>query len=231
MQIRYSFTAQFVRGGAIFANKAHEIEATNISEITEELAAEYRSYVVSTVFQCAAALESEIAEITQHGPGHQLGSNGLNVPAHNFLKPLADVIDGESTLRRYELVLHLLQLPALERGTDTYRTASLLIKLRNELIHYKSRWDSEIDRAKLFSSLRQLKLDKPSFIQTNTTFFPHQCLSASLASWSVITTISFITEFYSLLGIVSPLKPYLERLVVPAPRMIGLVETYQDPTT
>lgn len=221
MPVRYSFTAQFVRGAVIFANKAQGIEAANISQITEELEAEYRSYVVSTVFQCAAALEAEIAEITQHGPGHHLGSNGLNAPARDFLQPLADVIDGESTLRRYELVLHILRLPALDRGTEMYRTTSLLVKLRNELIHYKSRWDSETDRAKLFTNLRQLRLEKPSFITSDTTFFPHQCLSASLASWCVLTTIDFITNFYSLLGVVSPLNPHLGHLVVPAPRVVG----------
>jgi len=218
MPVRYSFTAQFVRGAVVFANKAWDIEAANIGKIAAELEPEYRAYVVSTVFQCAAALESEIAEITEYGPGHHLGSNGVNLPARDFLQPLADVIDGESTLHRYELVLHVLRLPVLERGTETYRTTSLLVKLRNELIHYKSRWDSAIDRAKLFASLRQLRLEKPSFITSDTTFFPHQCLSASLSSWCVLTTIAFITNFYSLLGVVSPLSPHLEHLVVPAPR-------------
>jgi hypothetical protein len=61
MEVRYSFTAQFIRGGAIFANHAHNIEGNSLTKSDEASEAEHRSYVVSTVIQCAAALESEVA--------------------------------------------------------------------------------------------------------------------------------------------------------------------------
>jgi hypothetical protein len=186
---RYSFTAQFLRGGAIFARRAHEIEG-NPEAISEELRSEHLACVVGAVTQASAALEAEISEVLIHGPGHHLGSNGINAGARDFLLPLADTIDRQPTLRRYEIVLHLLRMPAIDRGTESYPTADLLIRLRNELIHYKSKWGEQMDGPKLFGRLEQLGFDKPTFMSPHTNFFPHRCLSASLASWSVMTGLS-----------------------------------------
>jgi hypothetical protein len=70
---RYSFTAQFLRGGAIFAHRAHAIEATADESLSEELQGEHRAFVVGAIVQSVAALESEISEVVMHGPGHHLG--------------------------------------------------------------------------------------------------------------------------------------------------------------
>jgi hypothetical protein len=215
LQTRYSFTAQFIRGSALFATQARTLEDTNRESAAEAVVAEHRAFVVGAIVQCAAALEAEIAEVVRHGPGHQLGSDGIDAVARAFLEPLCDVIEGESTLRQYEVVLHLLKRPALDRGTSPYQPAAVLIRLRNELIHYKSKWGPEMESEKLFTALQQLRFEKPPFESPNTNFFPHRCLSASLASWGVTSTIAFIEDFYSRLGIQSPLKPYMERLAVP----------------
>ncbi len=82
---RYSFTAQFLRGGAIFARRAHEIEAS--ASVSEELRSEHVACVVGAITQAAAALEAEIYEVLIHGPGHHLGSNGINTTARGFLLP------------------------------------------------------------------------------------------------------------------------------------------------
>jgi len=216
--VRYSFTAQFLRGAAIFSRSGHAIEAITNFSITEESMAEHRAYVVGAIVQSAAALESEISEVVMHGPGHHLGSNGLDTPARDFLSPMADVIDGEQTLRRYELVLHLLRKPQFDRGADPYQSADLLIKLRNELIHYKSKWGSSMNDKRLFERLEKLGFDKPAFVSALTNFFPHRCLNASLASWTVTTGVAFINAFYRELGIVSPLTPHAAHLTVPSPR-------------
>jgi hypothetical protein len=216
---RYSFTAQFLRGGAIFARRAHEIEAG--ADVSDDLRSEHAACVVGAVTQAAAALEAEISEVLIHGPGHHLGSNGINATARDFLLPLADIIDGERTLRRYELVLHLLHMPAFDRGAHPYQIADLLIDLRNELIHYKSKWGDQMERAKVFARLQELKFDKPTFMSPHTNFFPHRCLSASLASWSVTAGVDFINAFYSNLAVASPLIAHAVHLIVPPPRHLS----------
>ncbi|MBR0798952.1 hypothetical protein JQ615_26540 [Bradyrhizobium jicamae] len=210
---RYSFTPQFLSGAAIFARRAHELEGPVIGEVAQS---EYMACVVGSVTQAAAALEAEISEVTMHGPGHHLGSNDIDATARAFLVPLADTIDGEAPLHRYDLVLHLLGKPALDQGTQPYQNADMLVGLRNELIHYESKWGDQMNRKKLFKGLQQLRFEYPKFLPSGmTNFFPHRCLSSSLASWSVATATSFINAFYVRLGISSPLEAYPMITVLP----------------
>jgi hypothetical protein len=216
MDSRYSFTAQFIHGAAIFARHAHEIELA--AKASDEMQAQHRAYVVGAIVQSAAALESEIAEIVMHGPGHHLGSNHTDHSARDFLSPMKDIIDRQPPLRKYDLVLHLLRKVALDHGALPYQHAELLFQLRNELTHYKSRWGMQMKGPKsVMSRLQNLRLAKPQFATPNMNFFPHRCLSASLASWCVITGMVFIDEFYKKLTIVSPLANYSGDLKVPPP--------------
>lgn len=214
-EVRYSFTAQFLRGAAIFATRANAIEETADVSPSDGPMVEHRAFVVGAILQSAAALESEISEVIVHGPGHHLGSNALDPVARQFLSPMADVIDRSQTLRRYELVLHLLRKPKLSRGHEPYQSADLLVKLRNELVHYKSKWGSLMDREKLFARLENLRFARPKFVPQSTIFFPHRCLNASLASWTVMVSVAFIDGFYRQIGIVSPLAAHAVHLSVP----------------
>jgi hypothetical protein len=78
-----------------------------------------------------------------------------------------------------------------------------------------------MERAKVFARLRQLKFDKPTFMSPHTNFFPHQCLSASLASWAVTTGVDFINTFYNNLAVASPLIAHTAHLIVPRPRILS----------
>jgi hypothetical protein len=214
---RYSFTSQFLRGAAIFTRRADEIE-TGGGSITEQLASEHMASVVGAVTQSAAALEAEISEVAIHGPGHHLGSNGLDASARSFLNPLADLIDREPTLRRYDLVLHLLSKPAFDKGSSPYQEAALLIRLRNELIHYKSPWSEQIASSALFAQLERFRFSLPAFVRPSENFFPRRCLVAGIASWSVTTASAFVTAFYDKIGLASPIAAHLSSLTVPTPR-------------
>jgi len=214
MDVRYSFTTQFLVGSAMFARHARKIEDTTQS-VTEEIQADHRAFVVSAIMQSVAAIEAEISEIIIHGPGHQLGSNGIDKDARDFLLPLANVLDDCSSLERYELVLHLLQKSSIDRGAEPFQSADILVRLRNALIHYKSVWGKELESKKLIKQLKQLRFEAPPFISKSSNFFPHKILCSSCASWSVTTAKEFINRFYVHLNIRSPLKPYESRLTVP----------------
>ena len=120
------------------------------------------------------------------------------------------MIDGESVLGRYRLVLHLLNKTRLAKGEQPWQDADLVVRLRNELVHYKSRWGKELDRSKLLSALQKKGFTKPPFIQGSPNFFPHECLSAGCASWSVQSCVGF--AFYASLGFANRLDSHRSRL-------------------
>ena len=205
---RSSFTALFLQASALFARRAASIELNYPDSPTEELKTEHLGCVTASVMQSCAAIEAEGAEICLHGPGHHLGSNGVDVVGRDFLGPLAELIDKRPALDRFEVILHLLRKPAMDKGARPWQRAALLVRLRNELVHYKSKWSTELDTEKLIDSLRQLRLPRPPFVPAASPFFPCQCLSAACAAWAVKAAFGFLSDAYDRLGITSPLAPY-----------------------
>jgi hypothetical protein len=209
--IRYSFAAQFLSAAATQSSLARHIEGLG-NEISIEQQSIHRGFVVGAIMQAVAALEAEAWELLNHGPGHHLGSNGEDKTGKQLLFPLADTIERCQILERYSHILHLLKGKKLPLGVQPYQDTSLVVRLRNDIVHYKSRWGSELERAALMKSLKSKGFPRPPFIPNNTNFFPHQCLGAACAEWAATTCVKFINDFHSSLGIPSPLANYQERL-------------------
>ena len=202
---RYSFTAQFLCSSAIFARRCAAIER---ADPDEETRTEHRGLVTAAIMQCTAAIEAESAELTIHGPGYHLGSDGIDRRGRDFLVPLAELIDRQEVMERYTTILHLLGKRPLSKGNKPSQHMAILVKVRNELVHYKSQWGEDMERRDLFKALQQLHLSKPPFVSLDTNFFPHQFLGAACAAWSVRTAVTFLNTVYERLEIISPLDPY-----------------------
>ncbi|MCC6666078.1 MAG: hypothetical protein IT375_20140 [Polyangiaceae bacterium] len=207
LQTRYSFTAQFIAGAKVFSIKAAEIErlsAPSSRDITE-----HRAAVVAAVMQASASLESEFSEVVEHGPGHQLGTGRIDTEAAAFLHPFRDLLERQSgILERWDLLLQLLRRPPVPKGVQPHQDASLLVGLRNELTHYKSRWEGETKRKNLVGELRARRFappPSPFFPPGQVNFFPHHVLGAACAKWACQTAAAYIDRVYMQLGIPSVL--------------------------
>lgn len=209
---RYSFTGQYLEASALFVRKSRAIENSPLAALTEEMRCEHRAFISTAIMQCAAALETEAYEICTHGPGAHLGSNGTGRGAQAFLSPLAGLIDDQDAVSRYELILYLLEKPAIPRNTEPFQSAALLVRLRNEIIHYKSRWGAQMTSTKLFKSLEAKHHRPPPFTDLSMNFFPHRCLSADCGAWAVASTVAFLDAVYASLGVSSRFETYRARL-------------------
>lgn len=212
---RYTFTRQFLEASAIFTRRARVIETAVVGTMTEDdcMRCEHRALVTTVIMQCVAALEAETHETCLHGPGSHLGSNGTNTQARDFLLPLVDLIDDQNALTRFDLILHLLGKTPLDKGSNPYQSVALVVRLRNELVHYKSRWGTEMERNKLLTALQSLKHTSPPFTNESMNFFPHRCLSAACATWALASVVSFLEQFYEALGVPNRFANYRTRLV------------------
>lgn len=204
---RYSFTAQFIAGSALLTKRAAEIE--QVTSPSNYQKAEHMALVVGAITQAAASMESALAEVLQHGPGHQLGSAGSDPKVLSFLEPITSMIDRvPGPLERWDIVLHVLEKPRLARGEQIFGDAGLLVGLRNELVHYRSDWDGQMTKRKLLGGLRAKLFDPPPFMSPHSNEFPHLLLSAACAAWAYQTAANFLDDAYSKLGVPSALDGY-----------------------
>lgn len=210
-EIRFCFPVTFIHGAAKSASLAREIESAG-ADVSEVDGLNHRGFVVGAIIQAAAAMEAEIAEICLHGPAKTRNGDEFSEATKTKLLGLANMIDRQPTLDRYQIVLSLLELERFKKGAAPYQHADLLVQLRNEVVHYKSRWGGKMKNRDLPKSLEQLGHPRPPHISDTQPFFPLRCLSASCAEWSVQTATEFINAFYVKIGRQSRLAPYRQNI-------------------
>ena len=210
--VRTSLTGQFLMAAAMQAKAAAAIESRARADITEDDLIAHKGFVIGAIMQVCAGLECEIWELMTYGPGHHLGSGGTDTVARDILASSAEKVDRKKVTERYRIVLETLGRPAISPDGQLWQDADLVVRLRNELVHYKSRWGSEPCQPDLFAALKGKQLKRPAFMEAGSTFFPHECLSAARAAWAVRSCCSFLDEFYLNLGIPGRLDPFRERL-------------------
>lgn len=199
--LRYSFTNQFLQAATLFVNKAIAIEKIPNEDVTEDLKIEHRAYITTAIMQCAAALETEIHEIYEYGPNSLHGSCAITVKEKESLFYLKDFIDKQSPLDKYNVALKVLNKAPLPTGAKTYQNAQLLIKLRNEITHYKSAWTGDLLKKKFLKELEGKRHNPPPFTHPSQNFFPHRCLNADCGRWAISSAISFLDDVYKSLDI------------------------------
>jgi hypothetical protein len=205
---RYSFTHQFIDGARMFAADAEAIENSCSNSVSEKEIIRHRSVVTAAVMQSAAALEAEVFEVLEHGPGHHKGSDGVDAASRDFLRPLADLIDKLPATERFQQILHLTRKPLMDRGASVFRNMTLVIRLRNEITHYKSLWGEDQDRQKFIKQLHEKRFRSPPFVSSSSNFFPHHVLGADCALWSFESAVNFLSEFYRSLGFPCRMEKY-----------------------
>jgi hypothetical protein len=211
---RYFFAPQFLMAAAFFSKQAADLELQYArgERSNEELVEQHRAFVVGSVMQACSALEAEISTVLLDGPGHQLGSNGIDHQAARFLRPVAAVFDKLPTLARYSMTLHLLGKRPLDKDGQGYEMADLLVKLRNELVHYKAQWGIARDGPKLVKRLEHLGHPAPPYLTGDNHPFPLRYLSTATAAWATSSALALIDEFYRCLEVANPFDAHRGRI-------------------
>ncbi len=206
IQLRYNFTNNFLVGASALSKMALQIDKKG-KAATETEQLEYKAFVAGCIMQSVAALESEIWSLLHHGPGHHLGSNGVDNNAKNILSIVASSLEKEPVLERYNIALQLTRNKKLELGKQPMQDVGLLIRLRNEITHFKSLWTTEMDSKNLYEVLEIMDSTRPTFYPEGfMNFFPNICLNYIRAKWAIDTVVNFINYYYKELKIPSPLS-------------------------
>ena len=209
LDARYSFTRQYLSTAKEAARQARRIEERYTArEPSEAVRSKHLGFATTAVFHSYAAIEAELWSVLNHGPGHHLGTNRIDHAALRILEPLAELLEWQDVLVKCKAILHVLQRRPLPNGRGATQRLILLARLRNELVHYKSRWNAQMSDAGFVRGLRAQHFSVPPFRRNAAVYFPLQVLGASCAAWSVRTSFEFLLEFYECLGVAHPLTDF-----------------------
>ena len=212
MSVTYDMAPQFLAASNLFIEEALQLESncrngmyTGEEEATAEV--KHKGLVTAVILQCCAAMETSLYTVSVAGPGWHHGSNGVAVEDREYLKLFAsDIDDKRGTIEKFNMVLNLLKLEPFDLGRNPGQDASLVVKLRNSLIHYKPKACAPFDPSEeeWVGKLRSYKLRLSPFPGAKAIYFPSAALSADLGRLSLNVTRAFLDEFFKRLGRGSP---------------------------
>ncbi len=201
MRVKHNFSKQHLQAAAFFAAEAQAIEAT-IRQPDETQPSRHRAYVTAAVLSAVAFLEASINELYLSAIDQDL----TNLPTFDarlsqLFAQFWEDVERYPILHKYQIALLLAGKDRFDRGMSPYQDAENVVKLRDCLVHYKPEWDDEAGQHQKLEDRLSKKFALNPYALAGSLWFPHQCLGAGCAQWSVTMTRSFSDEFCDRLSI------------------------------
>lgn len=168
----------------------------------------HRAHVTASVISSVAFLEAAINELYADAADNHLSY--VQSLTHSERATLArfwqDGGDRQCILHKYKKALSLLSRAPLP--TVPGQDAALLIRLRNDLVHFKPATRGETSAEELHLALSRRFSNNPLMKGQKNPYFPDHCLGSGCAEWAVQSALSFAAACFGLLDI----SPNYERL-------------------
>lgn len=213
VEVRSYFSIQHILSAAFFCKQLIEFEKALMRDSSDENLINHRSYVVSVVMSCASFLEATINELfmdsveNPDGCTKDLSKSTIKMYAKMWKKGIPRTAS-YPIMEKYQIALALANKKEFDLGTSFAQNVSVLIKLRNALVHFEP--ESVITKSVNESSLiKQQKLEQQlkgkfksnAYTGNDNPFFPDKCLSLDCALWALNTSVDFTESFFIELGI------------------------------
>ena len=213
VEVRSYFSIQHILSASYFLKQLFEFERNLTQENTDEELINHRSLVVSIIMSCASFLEATINELfmdsveNPNGIVKDLNKSTIKMFSKMWKKGIPRTAS-YSIIEKYQIALALSNKKEFDLGAMMAQDVSLLIKLRNALVHFEPESvvtkslieSSTIKRQKLEQQLKgKFKLNQYTGI--DNPFFPDKCLSLDCAIWAIRSSLCFTDEFFMKLEI------------------------------
>ncbi|MFI8769411.1 hypothetical protein ACIGN6_31530 [Streptomyces sp. NPDC053792] len=207
------FSWDHALSASLLSRKCADLEAVAATDdLPPGILTEHRAYATASVIASVCFLEATINEFFETAERNNLEVSGgrSNLPTKERQR-IADVtktVEKMRALDKFQLVLHILGQTPFDRGARPLSDAMLLVRLRNELVHYAPRLrplenegqQTADGQALVRSLIGQQFPSNPFFADTSNPFFPDKCLGHGCTSWAWRTALQLADEFFDKVG-------------------------------
>jgi hypothetical protein len=218
LAIKTYYSIQHLKSSYLLIEESQRIESSDLSLLEGiekvELSSRNLAFVTGAIFSTIAFIEASINELLSDIS--QNDDRVKTLPKDNK-KAIKDLWDKEdrgslekwSTLKKYQKTLELLDKEKFDEASELFENVSLLVELRNTLMHFKPEWNSihspylsENENQHKLTSKLEGKFELSVFFKNSgNPFFPSKCMGYGCAEWSLKNAVIFVDEFYRRIGI------------------------------
>lgn len=221
---RTYFSIQHIQSAALFARNAYAIEKNYDSVFSDELFSQHRAYVTASILSSVFFLEAAINELfadtveSNSEIAKKLNLTTIQLMAEMWKLEVPRTANYK-ILQKYQIALALAQKQIFDPGAPPYQDVNLLVKLRNDLVHYEPEWvknpsndDFGPDDIHRYEKMLRGKFLANPLTGQGNSFYPDKCLGHGCAEWAVNSSAKFADAFFSRMGLLSPYDHIRNRL-------------------
>ncbi len=191
---RVNFAVPHLISAAALCRRVGDLEVENQGREFGEFWHDILANATGVLFSAVAALESYANELFVD---HKEIFPELRL---EVMAKLWELYEQKPILEKFEFALLLKQKQAFDRGASPYQDVSVIIRLRNGLMHFKPEWFSaQEEHAKLSRCLNRRAVGSP-FFPSSEPLFPRGWTSHATAKWIVRGVFQFIMDFEARTG-------------------------------
>lgn len=205
MKVRTGLALHHLMAACRYASNVARVEREHAGQCFGEFWNEIFQDSLGVVILTVASLESYANEVWFE---HAILREKLNETASVHL---ARLVDKESIIGKFSIATAICCGGELNLGALPAQNADILIRVRNEVVHFRPEWFSKQDRHDKLSKRLQGKF-RPSPFLLNEPIFPRAWASADFVGWALRSAIGFLDHFYAEVGMPSPLDQFKPRL-------------------
>jgi hypothetical protein len=206
ISVRSYFSTYHLWSARNFATMVKEIE-DNFSG-RQQFDIRHRSYSISAILSAVAFIEAAINEVFQDAADNNSGC--MRFPSTEVQKGLSIIWQHTeeknktpfSILDKYQLALSLSSNKEFETDNNPYQDISLVIKLRNMLVHFKPDSISAEEAHKFEKKVRGRFPENKLMEGAMNPYYPDRMLGYGCAIWGVESALNLADEFFSRLGVI-----------------------------
>lgn len=226
IQVRTYLSIQHVQSAALLSRHSAQVEKANGENPGPNTITEHAAYVVGCILSSVAFLEAAVNEFFADAADHPnelkqtLDQDTIEMLAITWRSGLFSRA-GLSVLEKFQFALQIGKKEGFDSGRLPYQDVSLLIRLRNSLVHYQPEsvtviCQNDPEAVSIQNLERQLKgkFGLNPLVGCGGPFFPQKCLSHGCAEWAVRSSLALSDEFYSKLGLKPPYHHVKHTLVL-----------------
>lgn len=222
LSLRSSLSRYHIHCAVLCAKQSRDLEKKYTGQSFNEIAPLFDddvAYVTGVVLSSVAYLEAKINEFFKDCQDFTDPVKTINPTLISALNSQVDITLNKCSKRynhysspfcKYALAYNILTNQEIPTDNGSLGRDILdLIKLRNELVHYKSHFQSDDGKDPYKINHLEGRFEENVFMRTaGNPFFPKKCLGFGCAKWSIEKSIKFIEFFFSE---VSPNRILLEQ--------------------
>jgi len=151
-----------------------------------------------------AFLDAAVNELFQDAAdAHDSYISSLAHPAREALAAFWEIAEERrlATLDKCQMALVLAGHARMNKGEQPFQDAALVVRIRNELVHYRPQSLKADEPEDLAKKLRSKFALNRLMDGTGNPFLPDKCLGSGCALWAVRATVAFADGFFRILGI------------------------------